>query len=863
MNPISRAQYGILCLLVAAFAASAARADWTYEYADDFETNQAEADSRIHSAFVAEGTTPLPGPYLHYLDIDQSRGLAFVDYEGRPAELGYCFPIHPTQSQQGIKGTLEVDVSFPSTASISQWDPGNLSYTFSSNGTTWSEPMPLRAGHHSLPISSAEGTCYVTFSGTRAVIDNLRVSLHSPAATIRVPADFATIQAAIDAADDGDVIAVSPGTYAGPGNRDIDFRGKAITVRSTHGAATTIIDCGPTSAATQEGHRGLYFHLGEGPDSVLSGFTIRGGRIFGTRIPSSTSGWTRSASHPIGGGIYCEFSSPTIVDCVIADCGAEIGGGIGSVGGAPTISNCTIRECIAGGFGADATGGRGGAIGLIGQSGATIVNCTIENNTAYYDSLGGGLYCWESVATVAGTRIAGNVAPGSLIGGGVYCGGSGTDVTFRNCVFSTNVASVGAGLFAEWERSSGSLSRRASVTVLNCTIAGNELSSNLGSSAGGLHSSGVDIFVGSSIVWGNNGTAVRVVDPVLSDPVTYSNVRGGHSGEGNINQDPLFADEWGRDYHLQSQYGRYNSTSRMWVTDTSQSPCIDTGDPSEPFGDEPLPNGGRINMGAYGGTRQASKSPEHPVYHVDGTTGRDWNNGLSRDSAFRTIQKAVDSAKNGDTVLVWPGVYTLSPSEEVRFNGKAITVQSAADAAVIVAPKGYAFSFWGAESSRSVVANFVITGCGQGAIFCDQGASPTLKNLTIVRNDHGIAAYGGADPDIVNCILWENSTGDLFGCQARYSCVQEGTGDRAAGNISVDPLFADPDNGDFHLKSQYGRYVVELDEWVTDSVTSPCIDAGDLEDRSWRAERAPNGNRVNMGAYGGTPYASLSGWPPF
>jgi hypothetical protein len=130
-----------------------------------------------------------------------------------------------------------------------------------------------------------------------------------------------------------------------------------------------------------------------------------------------------------------------------------------------------------------------------------------------------------------------------------------------------------------------------------------------------------------------------------------------------------------------------------------------------------------------------------------------------------------------------------------------------------------------------------------------------------VLNASATAAWGGPDPDIVNCILWENATGDLFGCKARYSCVQEGTPDKGAGNIGGDPQFADADSGDFHLKSRYGRYVAERDDWITDSVTSPCIDAGDPDEYP-RAERTPNGNRINMGAYGGTPYASLSGWPP-
>lgn len=79
------------------------------------------------------------------------------------------------------------------------------------------------------------------------------------------------------------------------------------------------------------------------------------------------------------------------------------------------------------------------------------------------------------------------------------------------------------------------------------------------------------------------------------------------------------------------------------------------------------------------------------------------------------------------------------------------------------------------------------------------------------------------------------------------------------GNISKDPLFADPVNGDYHLQSEYGRYSPTLGDWVTtDSLTSPCIDSGDP---LMRRGREPHGGGVNMGAYGGTPYASKSGPP--
>jgi hypothetical protein len=113
--------------------------------------------------------------------------------------------------------------------------------------------------------------------------------------------------------------------------------------------------------------------------------------------------------------------------------------------------------------------------------------------------------------------------------------------------------------------------------------------------------------------------------------VTYSNIQGGWEGQGNIDEDPLFANPgyWADvndpnivvdepdfsntiwvdgDYHLKSQSGRWDPVSQIWLIDDLTSPCIDAGDPNSPVGNEPEPNGGRINMGAYGGTTEASKS---------------------------------------------------------------------------------------------------------------------------------------------------------------------------------------------------------------------------------------------------------------
>lgn len=72
----------------------------------------------------------------------------------------------------------------------------------------------------------------------------------------------------------------------------------------------------------------------------------------------------------------------------------------------------------------------------------------------------------------------------------------------------------------------------------------------------------------------------------------------------------LPAAKWvGGDYHLKAAEGRWNGW--MWVRDASTSPCVDAGHPNTPVECESLPNGSQINMGAYGGTTEASRSPSN------------------------------------------------------------------------------------------------------------------------------------------------------------------------------------------------------------------------------------------------------------
>jgi len=118
------------------------------------------------------------------------------------------------------------------------------------------------------------------------------------AAERHVPSEYATIQAAINACNNEDTVLVADGVYTGDGNRDIDFLGKAITVKSENGPENCIINC---QGSSDYRRRGFYFHNGESSNSVLDGFTIMNGYAV------------------YGGGIYCDGASPTIINNVIAN----------------------------------------------------------------------------------------------------------------------------------------------------------------------------------------------------------------------------------------------------------------------------------------------------------------------------------------------------------------------------------------------------------------------------------------------------------------------------------------------------------------------------------------------------------------
>jgi hypothetical protein len=428
-------------------------------------------------------------------------------------------------------------------------------------------------------------------------------------------APFTSIQEAIDAASAGDVIKIAGTQYA----ESIAVETPNLTIEGGYAGATgdvyaagspgefdapdpeaypTIVE-GSSDAAVLELH---------GPGNArVAGLTLRGGLhgIFAEGFP-------------------VEAHSLTVESCVIEGNGDPSVEGGGVLGWMPIVLRATIVR--------DNVADRGAGLAL--DAGVVVEGCLIEGNVGHGDH-GGGLYAAGDVR-ISDSVIRGNrtgESAGYGWGGGVLVFNDGTVATLHGNLITGNFAPThGSGLFID---------DGASALVENDLVVDNECGSGTGAAvyvdgledvgsgstadlvnvtiAGHPCSGGNAILVerdstvtvSSSIVWDNGGSSFAVDGSSLT--VRYSDVEDLASmdaadGGGNLAVDPLFGDASTSDYHLRSTSGRPDATGAC-VVDGETSPCIDAGDPAGAFEQEPQPNGGRVDMGAYGNTPLASCDP--------------------------------------------------------------------------------------------------------------------------------------------------------------------------------------------------------------------------------------------------------------
>jgi parallel beta-helix repeat protein len=387
------------------------------------------------------------------------------------------------------------------------------------------------------------------------------------------PADYRSIQAALDKSAAGDIILVKTGTY----HERVTFHGRRVTVQSQNPDDPAIVQ---ETVIMYDTDASVVFDAGERQDSVLTGFTV------------------------VGKGIACTGASPTISRNIIRNCTGRGIEGRGDAG--PVIEGNQIlsNDQWDGIYACD------GPIqdNIITGNSAGVVACngSILHNVISGNGPNGGLY--DCDGEIAGNVIVANYSSAS--GGGLFkCDGS-----IHNNIIAGNWADDDGGGLYECTLSitnntiTGNYAVMAGGGLSQCsgTVCNNIIAFNQAQQAGGVDGPGKSKY---NALWSNTG----------------GNLGGGAVvGEGDIIADPLFVaagywndngtpdagdDTWvDGDYHVRSQAGRWDAQARRWVRDKVTSSCIDAGQPSLDWTAELWPHGKRINIGAYGGTPQASMS---------------------------------------------------------------------------------------------------------------------------------------------------------------------------------------------------------------------------------------------------------------
>ena len=735
--------------------------------------------------------------------------------------------------------------------SILNWGAGNINADplfFDPHGVdgipgTADDNLRLRTGSPCINSgdNSAVGTGETDLEGHPRILDatvDMGAHEHRPAIYVDIDAtgagtgvDWAnaltSLQDALAGAGTGAEIRVAAGVYrpdrgAGlpPGDRSLTFRmPEGIVLRGSYAgfgasdpdardsAAHPTILSGDLAGNDAPGFvnyaENSYRVVTLGSSGVLDGLTVTAGC-------ANLEGMKES-----GAGVFIAGGSPTITDCRFYANKATTGGALHIAAGSPVIAGCRFESNMAVTSGA-----------VYNQGSSRFERCVFFSNSAERAAALADHGAASIIACVftanTSTGLDANSGAGALFNEG-RC-------SIVNCLFNANVALARGGAIWAWQ---------ADMDITNCTFVDN--TSPTGPAivcwSQGMSAAGVRIL---------NSAFQRTVNPIVNldgSPVSvrYCNLAGFWAGEGNISAPGVFVDPDGPDDMPATLDDDFRLRAVSLLVNAGLNAAIPFGVDTDLVG-EPRITHNTVDIGAY--EFQGTLS-----WYVDGTGGNDLNDGMTPETAFATIQRGINAASTGFTVAVYPGVY----HEALDFRGKAITVTGIADAPVLQISGNYAVSFYTAEGADTVLRNFVITGCEIGVFI--MGSSPTITNVTIAGNGFGVTAYAGANPQISNCILWDNSGGDLYGCTARYSCIRDNV--PGPGNLSVNPLFADPMARDYHLKSTRGRYDPIGDVWVLDEVTSPCIDAGDPS-MAIGSEPVPHGRRANLGAYGRSPTASLS-----
>jgi hypothetical protein len=331
------------------------------------------------------------------------------------------------------------------------------------------------------------------------------------------------------------------------------------------------------------------------------------------------TGGSGSAVYLSGAGVNALASRLTIASCIISNNipGAPAqGAGIWVKDTFLLMTNSQVTRNSMSVPGGSVPWGHGGGIFVQGGE-LTLLDSSVTSNTAASRGLsrGGGLFLGSNYGAnrhvVSNCLVLGNMA--SSIGGAAQGGGLFIMATavVANCVIATNAASTngintGGGVFVE----TGSMALRiesvsgaGDVALRSDTIAGNWPEGVRLNATNGF------LAISNSILWNNGDDLFSSNTTATLSNLWYCDIGNGDNAgtNGCFSADPIFVNAT-NDWHLQSRGGRW-TPGDVWIRDPVTSPCVDAGDPAADYARELEPNGRRINLGAYGNTARASKTP--------------------------------------------------------------------------------------------------------------------------------------------------------------------------------------------------------------------------------------------------------------
>ena len=574
------------------------------------------------------------------------------------------------------------------------------------------------------------------------------------AVDLYVPNDHSTIQDAINRAWPGTTVWVDDGTYTGHGNRDIDFKARPITVKSSNGPANCIIDSNGTQL---QNHRAFYFKSAENESSVLEGFTI-------------TNGYARD-----GAAIYCQNSRPTIKNCIItANTANRNGGAIYGCSG--SIINCTIADNLA-----DIGGG------LYACSGK-ITNCTVTRNFARF---GAGFYACNG--TIVNTRVIANSA--EVSGGGLYaCNG-----IISLCTIVGNYAQLGGAMMLcngginnsiIWaNRSQYAVIQKSCVPIYSCVQDGPD-------GAGSIAS---DPCFAEPGYWDPNGTPDDITDDFWID------------GDYHLSTDSPCVDAGNFAYCMTVPGTDFDSQMRLAGPQIDMG-CYEAASVTDPDADWLS----QQNENLYGTNPNLPDTDSDGL--LDGIEVLAGTNPLVYDPLrcwsvpddCATVQQAVFFARPAETIVLSPGTYyenlniaksnilltSQNPNEPAVVAATMINADTDANA---ITPSGRVITFSLADTHNCQICGLTITDGNTyygGGIY--GGDSQTeITSCTITANKT-VAQGGGiynCEGIIDNCFINDNSAGTGGGlaacngtinnCTISYNSAETGGGGVAGCNGEI------------------------------------------------------------------------------